>query len=71
MTDESTEDIPAAPPLTNEQRLRALTSDRKRKSGAKGTAGKGTPAAPAGPLEADIVDPVRERSKDQGRDTPY
>ena len=66
MTDETSEDTPAAPVLTNEQRLRALTGDRKRKSGAKGKPVQGNP----GPQEADIVDAVRERSKDQGRDTP-
>ncbi len=55
-------------PLTSEERLRALTSDRKRKS-----RGKGAPA----PVDAqhrpgDVVDAVRERSNmDPGRDTPF
>ncbi len=63
---------PATPaaqaPLTSEERLRALTSDRKPKS-----RGKGAPA----PLDAqhrpgDVVDAVRERSNmDPGRDTPF
>lgn len=76
MTDEQT-DSPAAEapptpageaPLTNEERLRALTSDRKPKS-----RGKGAPA----PVDAqrrpgDVVDAVRERSNmDSGRDTPF
>ncbi len=67
MGNENVEDTPAAPPLTNEQRLRALTGDRRRKSGAKGKTAQGDP----GPQEADIVDAVRERSRDQGRDTPF
>jgi hypothetical protein len=53
-------------PLTSEQRLRALTGDRKRKA-------KGKPKPAAGDAQhhpGDIVDAVRERSKDQGRDTP-
>lgn len=65
MTDEETERAPEAP-LTNEERLRALTSDRKPKSKGKAK------AAPADALHhpGDIVDAVRERSKDPGRDTP-
>ena len=76
MTDEHTDDpaaeappTPAAEaPLTNEERLRALTSDRKPKS-----RGKDAPA----PVDAqhrpgDVVDAVRERSNmDPGRDTPF
>jgi hypothetical protein len=65
MTDEHIEGATEAP-LTSEERLRALTSDRKPK-----TKGKAKPA----PVDAqhrpgDIVDAVRERSKDAGRDTP-
>jgi len=65
MTDEQPEGAPQAP-QTSEERLRALTSDRKPK-----TKGKAQPA----PVDAqhrpgDIVDAVRERSKDSGRDTP-
>lgn len=58
----------AEAPLTNEQRLRALTSDRKPKS-----RGKSAPV----PVDAqrrpgDVVDAVRERSNmDPGRDTPF
>ncbi len=54
-------------PLTNEERLRALTSDHHRK-----TRGK----TASGPVDAqrrpgDTVDAVRERSNmDPGRDTP-
>ena len=65
MTDEPTGDA-AETPLTQEQRLRALTGDRKPKS-------KGKPKPAAGDARhqpGDIVDAVRERSKDQGRDTP-
>ena len=71
MTDEPPEGAPQGPqpsqaPQTSEERLRALTSDRKPK-----TKGKATPA----PVDAqhrpgDIVDAVREHSKDSGRDTP-
>jgi hypothetical protein len=55
-------------PLTNEERLRALTSDRKPKS-----RGKGTPApGDAQHHPGDVVDAVRERSNmDSGRDTPF
>lgn len=68
MTDEHTEDAGDAveAPLTSEQRLRALTGDRKRKT-------KGKAKATAGDSQhhqGDIVDAVRERTKDQGRDTP-
>ncbi|MCJ7711130.1 MAG: hypothetical protein MUQ32_09925 [Chloroflexi bacterium] len=58
----------AEAPLTSEQRLRALTSDRKPKS-----RGKSAPV----PVDAqrrpgDVVDAVRERSNmDPGRDTPF
>lgn len=65
MTDEHTEDATEAP-LTSEQRLRALTGDRKPKT-------KGKPKPAVGDAQhhpGDIVDPVHERSKDQGRDTP-
>jgi hypothetical protein len=68
MTDEHTEDAgdAAGAPLTSEQRLRALTGDRKRKTG-----GKPKPAAgDAQHHPGDVVDAVRERSKDAGRDQP-
>ena len=58
----------AAPkPLTNEERLRALTSDHHRK-----TRGKGAPVpGDAQRRPGDTVDAVRERSNmDPGRDTP-
>ena len=71
MTDEHTEDAGGVGgagevPLTSEQRLRALTGDRKRKT--KGKAKKA--AADAQHHPGDLVDAVRERSKDAGRDTP-
>ena len=55
-------------PLTNEERLRALTSDRKPKS-----RGKGLPVpGDAQHRPGDVVDAVRERSNmDSGRDTPF
>ena len=68
MTDEHTEDQGDAVevPLTSEQRLRALTGDRKRKT--KGKTKTATPDTRHHP--GDLVDAVRERSKDAGRDTP-
>ena len=65
MTDEHTE-AGAAPPPTSEERLRALTNDRKRKAKGKTKPVPGDAAHRPG----DIVDAVRERSKDAGRDTP-
>jgi hypothetical protein len=56
----------AEAPLTSEERLRALTSDRKPKKGTKAKPAPGDAQHHPG----DIVDAVRERSKDQGRDTP-
>ena len=68
MSDEPTESAPEKAPLTNEERLRALTGDRKRKV-------RGRPApspADAGRSPGDIVDAVRERKNmDTGRDTPF
>ena len=54
-------------PLTNEERLRALTSDHNRKA-----RGKVAPApGDAQRRPGDVVDAVRERSNmDAGRDTP-
>ena len=67
MTDEPTEPAATPAPLTSEERLRALTSDRKRK-----TKGKAKPVpGDAAHRPGDLVDPVRERSKDSGRDTPF
>ena len=77
MTDEHTEDkggkahtegTAGEAPLTNEERLRALTSDRKPKS-----RGKGAPVpGEAQHRPSDVVDAVRERSNmDSGRDTPF
>lgn len=67
MNDEPTEgDAPKAP-ATNEERLRALTSDRKRKARGKVAPGPGDAQRRPG----DLVDAVRERSsRDLGRDTP-
>jgi hypothetical protein len=63
-TGELAEDVP--PPLTSEQRLRALTNDRKRK-----VRGKAKPApGPATTHPGDLVDAVRERGRDTGRDQP-
>jgi len=57
----------AGVPSTNEERLRALTNDRKPK--ARRTAG--SKPANAGRHPGDLVDAVRERSnRDMGRDTP-
>jgi hypothetical protein len=66
--DEHAEDKAVAAPLTNEERLRALTSDRKPKS-----RGKGAPVpGDAQHRPGDVVDAVRERSNmDSGRDTPF
>jgi uncharacterized protein YjbJ (UPF0337 family) len=65
MADEQTQDGPAAQP-TSEERLRALTGDRKRK-----VHGKAKPApGPATTRPGDLVDAVRERSRDTGRDQP-
>ena len=66
MTDDHAEGATA--PLTSEERLRALTSDRKPKTKGKAKAGSGPVDAQHRP--GDIVDAVRERSKDAGRDTP-
>lgn len=66
MADEQTQDGPAVQP-TQEERLRALTSDRKRKArpGAK------APTGPATTHPGDLVDAVRERSSmDRGKDQP-
>jgi hypothetical protein len=66
MTDEHNEAAATPASLTSEERLRALTNDRKRKS-----QGKAKPVAgDAAHRPGDIVDAVRERSKDSGRDTP-
>jgi hypothetical protein len=67
MGDERTDSTAASAPMTNEERLRALTSDRKPKArrGAK-PATSDTQHHPG-----DIVDAVRERTnRDLGRDTP-
>lgn len=59
-----TDDLPE--PLTQEQRLRALTSDRKRK-----VRGGKTGSGPATTRPGDLVDAVRERSgMDRGKDQP-
>ena len=67
MTDAPTGDEETPTPLTNEERLRALTSDHNRK-----TRGKTAPVpADAQRRPGDTVDAVRERSNmDPGRDTP-
>jgi len=65
--DTTTGDEEAPTPPTNEERLRALTSDHHRK-----TRGKAAPV-PGGAQRrpGDTVDAVRERSNmDPGRDTP-
>ena len=66
--DEHPKDKAGGAPLTNEERLRALTSDRKPKS-----RGKGAPVpGDAQHRPSDVVDAVRERSNmDSGRDTPF
>jgi hypothetical protein len=66
MTDESTESPAGGTQPTSEERLRALTSDRKRKSRGKGKPGSVDPQHHPG----DVVDAVRERSRDTGRDRP-
>lgn len=67
MNDEPTEPAAAKAPATNEERLRALTSDRKRKV-------RGRVAPVPGDAQrrpGDIVDAVRERTnRDLGRDVP-
>ena len=67
MNDEPADRAAAKPPATTEERLRALTSDRKRKV-------RGSVASVPGDAQrrpGDIVDAVRERSnRDLGRDTP-
>lgn len=67
MDDEPTGGTAPKAPLTNEERLRALTSDRKRK-----VRGKAAPVpGDAQHRPGDIVDAVRERTnRDLGRDTP-
>lgn len=67
MNDEPTERNEAKTPATNEERLRALTGDRKRKA-----RGKVAPApGDAQRRPGDIVDAVRERTnRDLGRDVP-
>lgn len=68
MTDEHTEGAAAEAPLTNEERLRALTSDRKPKSSGKNKQSPGDAQHRPG----DVVDAVRERTNmDSGRDTPF
>ena len=66
MADEQTQDGPTVQP-TQEERLRALTSDRKRKA-------RGASAPATGPVTTrpgDLVDAVRERSgMDRGKDQP-
>jgi hypothetical protein len=66
-TDAPTGDEATPAPLTNEERLRALTSDHHRK-----TRGKSAPVpGDAQRRPGDTVDAVRERSNmDPGRDTP-
>lgn len=67
MSDEDTESAADKAPSTNEERLRALTGDRKRKARGKG----GRVPGDAQRHPGDIVDAVRERSKrDLGRDAP-
>jgi hypothetical protein len=65
--DASTADDATPTPPTNEERLRALTSDHHRKA-----RGKTAPApGDAQRRPGDTVDAVRERSNmDPGRDTP-
>ena len=69
MADEHGEGAPDAQPTqpTQEERLRALTSDRKPK--VSGTAR--TTSGPATTRPGDLVDAVRERSSmDRGKDQP-
>jgi hypothetical protein len=66
MADEQTQDGPAVQP-TQEERLRALTGDRKRKSRGEAKSSAG----PATTRPGDLVDAVRERSSmDRGKDQP-
>jgi hypothetical protein len=68
MADEQTQDGPAVQPTqpTQEERLRALTSDRKRK-----VPGGKVATGPATTRPGDLVDAVRERSAmDRGKDQP-
>lgn len=66
MADDQPEENPADG-LTQEERLRALTGDRKRKGSGKA---KGNAAGPA-TRPGDLVDAVRERSSmDRGKDQP-
>jgi hypothetical protein len=66
MTDDHAGDG-TGPQLTSEERLRALTSDRKPKSGGKSKPAPGQPRPTAG----DTVDAVRERNnRDTGKDQP-
>ena len=66
-TDASTRDEETPTPLTQEERLRALTSDHHRKTRGKAAAVPGDAQRRPG----DTVDAVRERSNmDPGRDTP-
>lgn len=68
MADEQAQDGTGEQPTppTQEERLRALTSDRKRKA-----RGGKTPAGPATTRPGDLVDAVRERSgMDRGKDQP-
>jgi len=65
MADDHTGGPPDEARPTSEERLRALTSDRRRK------VRKGAPL-PVDPQRrpGDTVDAVRERSRDTGRDQP-
>jgi hypothetical protein len=68
MADEQTRDDAGEQPapLTQEERLRALTSDRKRK-----VRGGKTGSGPSTTRPGDLVDAVRERSgMDRGKDQP-
>jgi len=67
MTDEHIEGAEGKAQRTNEERLRALTSDRKPKARGK------VPPVPGDPRHrpGDVVDAVRERTNmDPGRDQP-
>lgn len=61
MSDEQSGDAPGEVPQTSEQRLRALTGDRKRKARGKGKSAQDDAQHRPG----DTVDAVRERT---GRD---
>jgi hypothetical protein len=68
MSDDDAEGSAPRPPLTNEERLRALTGDRKRKA----PRGSGKGPGDLGHRPGDVVDAVRERTNlDTGRDTPF